>query len=480
MGKNKNRNEFYYYMVEMKPEIEKRLGRKVTMKELPGIVHPEWKKLSEAQRQSYQQLSKEGKDSVEKMDCNGVPIRVLQSKEEEKREQEENMTKEIRDTLEFLRDGRALHHNRIFIISTSEYCRTERGSVPAELSVLCFTFENGIEREHHKILKANIPACYAYTAREESARTHCLLPDNMGMTDDTDTEEVLHELVQFLLKDLKTLPPVFTLEEHRRTTEEVLLAISGGSSDFRVYSLDYYYQSMYLAALEQYIPMSVATDHLTYCGLDYHPNMPCTWHSIHQKDAGKYCTLSCARRWVFNMCDHINITSTFGIEPIEGKHLPRKYHPEATLIDGPRPVEKEMENDSSQSSKFVKPKPQESSFQPCKSSFQLASSQSSSLALPKPLEPLRRPNASSWSKVVSSTPMHQAISVTSGCSTSVDEISDEDFPALGAGHAKEGDGSLHRYTILGGAGRGFFRSPEHKSKDSSAVKGIGRGFQKSQ
>ncbi|XP_068238904.1 uncharacterized protein [Palaemon carinicauda] len=189
-------------------------------------------KLSEAQRQSYQQLTKEGKDSAEKMDCNGVPIRVLQSKEEEKREQEENMTKEIRDTLEFLKDGRALHHNRIFIISTSEYCRTERGSVPAELSVLCFTFENGIEREHHKILKANIPACYAYTAREESARTHCLLPDNLGMTDDTDTEEVLHELVQFLLKDLESLPPVFTLEEHRRTTEEVLFAISGGFALF--------------------------------------------------------------------------------------------------------------------------------------------------------------------------------------------------------------------------------------------------------
>ncbi|XP_064077533.1 protein maelstrom-like [Macrobrachium nipponense] len=482
MGKNKSQNEFFFYMVAMKPEVEKRLGKKVPMKEMASLVHADWKNLSEAEKQPYKVMSREAKGSAEKKDCFGVPLSVLHRKEEEKRKKEGDMFKDIGNTIQFHRDGGALHHHRIFVISTSEYCRTEIGSVPAELSVLCFTFNKGIEREHHVIFKANIPACYAYTAREESESTHCLLDGNVGVTD---LEEVLHGLMQFLLEDLDELPPVYTLEELRGMTEEVLISICGGSLDFKVYSLDYYFQSMYSAALEHKIPMSIATDQLTNCALDYHPSMPCNWHSLHQKDAGKYCTLSCARRWVFNMCDHINITNTFGIEPIEGKHLPRKYFPEGTLIDDPRPLVGEWKSVTPQESLFVSSKSSESSLLPLGSSFQPKNPHPSSLASLKSREPVHKPNANNWSKVVSSTPSHKAASVTSGCSSTLDDTSDDDFPALGAGYAKGDSKSQHRLGVLGGAGRGILRNPEYEVKDAkgdesqprvAAFGGIGRGL----
>lgn len=41
--KKQQQNEFYFFMVEKKPEVEKRLGRVVTMNELPQLVYNEWK-----------------------------------------------------------------------------------------------------------------------------------------------------------------------------------------------------------------------------------------------------------------------------------------------------------------------------------------------------------------------------------------------------------------------------------------------------
>ncbi|XP_066960997.1 protein maelstrom-like isoform X4 [Macrobrachium rosenbergii] len=469
MGKKKNQTAFYFYMVAVKPEVEKLVGKKVSMKDLPSLVHADWKNLSEAQKQPYEMLSREAKGSAEKKDCCGIPLSVLQKKAEEKRKKEDAMLKDIGNTIQLHRDGGALHHHRIFIISTSEYCRTEVGSVPAELSVICFTFNKGIEREHHVIFEANIPVCYAYTAKELSERTHCLLGGNVGVTD---LKEVLRGLMQFLLEDVDELPPIYTLEELREMTEEVLISICGGSLDFRVYSLDYYYQSMYSAAQELKIPVSTATDQLTNCALDYHPSMPCNWHSLHQKDAGRYCTLSCARRWVFNMCDHINITNTFGIEPIERKHLPRKYFPEGTVLDGPRPLKGEWESVTSQGSSFVSSESSRSSLLPLGSSFKPKNPQPSSLASLTSLEPLRRPNANSWSKVVSSTPSHRASSVTSGCSSTLFEVDEDDFPALGAGCAKGGNEIQPRFAAVGGIGRGLFAqlNSDRKTADS---KGIG-------
>lgn len=481
MGKKKNQTAFYFYMVAVKPEVEKLVGKKVSMKDLPSLVHADWKNLSEAQKQPYEMLSREAKGSAEKKDCCGIPLSVLQKKAEEKRKKEDAMLKDIGNTIQLHRDGGALHHHRIFIISTSEYCRTEVGSVPAELSVICFTFNKGIEREHHVIFEANIPVCYAYTAKELSERTHCLLGGNVGVTD---LKEVLRGLMQFLLEDVDELPPIYTLEELREMTEEVLISICGGSLDFRVYSLDYYYQSMYSAAQELKIPVSTATDQLTNCALDYHPSMPCNWHSLHQKDAGRYCTLSCARRWVFNMCDHINITNTFGIEPIERKHLPRKYFPEGTVLDGPRPLKGEWESVTSQGSSFVSSESSRSSLLPLGSSFKPKNPQPSSLASLTSLEPLRRPNANSWSKVVSSTPSHRASSVTSGCSSTLFEVDEDDFPALGAGCAKGDSKSQHHLGVLG-AGRACLKYPEFELEDPkgyeiqprfAAVGGIGRGL----
>lgn len=57
----------------------------------------------------------------------------------------------------------------------------------------------------------------------------------------------------------------------------------------------------------------------------------------HQRDSGRFCSLSCARRWVYLMCDNMNLEDTFGIKPQEGKHLPRAVAATGISMDVTRP-----------------------------------------------------------------------------------------------------------------------------------------------
>lgn len=57
------------------------------------------------------------------------------------------------------------------------------------------------------------------------------------------------------------------------------------------------------------------------------------WHIENQNDAGRFCSLSCARRWVFLMCDNMNLETTFGITPQESKHLPRAVAASGVIVD---------------------------------------------------------------------------------------------------------------------------------------------------
>ncbi|XP_069953502.1 protein maelstrom-like isoform X1 [Cherax quadricarinatus] len=195
-------------------------------------------------------------------------------------------------------------------------------------------------------MEAAIPLSYGYTAKVHSETTHNLLEENCGVED---KEEVFQGLKEFIVKENNKLPPLYTLEEEMEQTEAILDDISE-KGYYRIYSLDQLFMHLYSRTFPEHpIPQSIAKDMLTHCGLDYHPSIACEWHITYQKDAGKYCSLSCARRWVFMMCDNMNLHDTFGVLPQEGKHLPCAASVCGVLVDVPRtnimgPLEKTSVN----------------------------------------------------------------------------------------------------------------------------------------
>lgn len=45
-------------------------------------------------------------------------------------------------------------------------------------------------------------------------------------------------------------------------------------------------------------------------------------HNTELKDGARFCTLSCVRRWVYFMCQNLDLKKLFGVEPQKGKHYP--------------------------------------------------------------------------------------------------------------------------------------------------------------
>ena len=94
MSKKKQRNGFYYYMLDMQQELRER-GRNVAMHNMATIAGPKWATLSDAQRQAYNQRAKMEKAGArhgdsrllmppmghsvpryERMDCTGQKLSV--------------------------------------------------------------------------------------------------------------------------------------------------------------------------------------------------------------------------------------------------------------------------------------------------------------------------------------------------------------------------------------------------------------------
>ncbi|XP_050691854.1 protein maelstrom-like isoform X2 [Eriocheir sinensis] len=315
MGKQKKRNAFFYFMVAKKPEVEKRLKRKVEMSEMAKLVTAEWQALPEEQWKKYQLMTGE---SRERLDCRGVPLRCLDEAAQEKKHQAEEMKRDIADLVDMYRMGNALHQASFILVSTSYYAHTDHGHyVPAELSLLRFSLRNGIMKEFHCIVAPIIPLSYAASARKHSLETHKLLSDSEGYGNSL--EETAKNLKQFLSKDWDEDVPVYTLHRNMEQAQQMLKTVTG--ANVKIFSLDLLYRLIYSAAMSD-IPLSVATDMLEECGLDYFPNIACSVHNTALKDGARFCTLSHVRRWVYFMCQNLDLKKLFGVEPQKGKHYP--------------------------------------------------------------------------------------------------------------------------------------------------------------
>lgn len=463
MGKKRQQNDFFFFMLEKKGEVERKSGRVVTMAELPALLYPEWKALPEEEKRKYKNM-RDSKRGDEKLDCRGIPLADIQQEQEKKRKRIEEMKSYIANNVSVLRSGNALHCGKFYIVSTSYYVLTEEGQyAPAELGLVQFSFQRGIIKEFHVILKPVIPLSYGYLAQVYSEANHMLLEEEN--TSGEEKEDVAVAVKEFVQEESNRLPPLYTLEEEMPQADAILSEICGPNY-FNVYSLDQLFQHLYsVTFVDNPIPLSIATDMLTHCSLDYHPSLPCGWHQTYQKDAGRYCSLSCAKRWVFHMCDNMKLLDTFGIQPQEGKHLPQPIPAFGTVVDVPRHTFKDCSlesrgtNNSRVDRSYVdgaatssqpwqmvnsfgnrgkgvqnKPKPEQNDVG---FSFTRKTKVEAAPAGAPARAPVRPKG--SWSNAVASSSPKAPNLAASFSASSVDTSCEDDFPALGARNGFSGN-----------------------------------------
>ena len=339
MAKKKLRqNEFYFFMLDKKNEVELRVGRTVSMAELPGLLDQEWKSIPEDKKAKYKKMKMQNRERNEKLDCRGVPLREILKKEQERKLRESQMREEIALTIESVKQNNVLEKSKFFLVCITEYVATEEMQhVPAEVAILLFSLQNGIMDEYHAILPPKIPLGYAHEAQIHSDKTHNLIDENNKAVTD---KKLGHNIIDFIVESGKIeegvkLPPLYTLEEQMDQTIKICKDLIQTEVD--IYCLDELFQHMYAAVFsDNPIPKVISHDMLTHCGLDFHPTIACEWHIQYQSDAGKYCALGCVRRWVFHICDNLNLEQKLGIEVEEGKHLPREQTNTGTVVDIPR------------------------------------------------------------------------------------------------------------------------------------------------
>ncbi|MPC18567.1 Protein maelstrom [Portunus trituberculatus] len=226
-----------------------------------------------------------------------------------------------------------------YVVSGSFYLRMDEGCyVPAEISLLKFSFKTGIIREFHAIVEPFLPVSYRRLAMQHSQATHNLLPkdvtdrEEMKLVSRSPTE-VANLIKNFLSEDYDKCRPLYTLHSEVEQVQQMLHSMTG-EDKLKVYSLDMLFQHIHSVLIKK-IPLHVSTDVINESLWEYHVGIACKWHIDNEQDSVRYCTMSCVKRWVFLMCRHIGMVLAFGVVPEEGKHYPVEEPVVSTVVNLP-------------------------------------------------------------------------------------------------------------------------------------------------
>uniref|UniRef100_A0A0P4WB03 Maelstrom domain-containing protein n=1 Tax=Scylla olivacea TaxID=85551 RepID=A0A0P4WB03_SCYOL len=327
---------FNCFMMERKPEVERRLGRYLPMWELASEVSEEWQAMSNSEKMRYQRLCSQQGD---KLDSYGVPLRLREEENQMKKQEARDMQHHIADIVNKYHSSGGLGLLPFYVISGSFYLRMDEGCyVPAEISLLKFSFKTGIIREFHAIVEPFLPVSYRWLAMKHSRATHNLLPK-----DGADGEkikqvarsptQVANRIKNFLSEDYDKCRPLYTLHSEVEQVQQMLHSMTG-EDRLKVYSLDILFQHIHSVLIRK-ILLHESTDVITESLWEYHVGIACKWHIDNEQDSVRYCTMSCVKRWVFLMCRHIGMVPAFGVVPEEGKHYPVEEPVLSTVVNLP-------------------------------------------------------------------------------------------------------------------------------------------------
>ncbi|KAI4463621.1 gamma-interferon inducible lysosomal thiol reductase gilt [Holotrichia oblita] len=213
MGKgnnSKNRNAFYYFMLDFK----NRQGQSFkSMVEVSDAAGPHWQRLSDKEKEKYQNLAKRNR---------------------------ENQTKQT---------SIAIDGDYFYLMHINEFCYWEKEdrSFPAEIALGKFNFQDGIVKEdvfHMLVQPGPLPLGYSAQVKAKAEETHQI--QHMGSEDNT--EEVLMGLISKLAEggDEK-YPTIYVPEKEVNMVQKVLIYLCNKFDHpylFDINSLDYLFFSL--------------------------------------------------------------------------------------------------------------------------------------------------------------------------------------------------------------------------------------------
>lgn len=359
MGKKKVKpNGFSVFMHEY-IKNERRQGRQHPKESWAALATPDWNKLGPDQKERYKRLAKTQPARVvvvpPKYTSQGISLDVIAREEQEALEKDAYMKRKVKNVVEdgFLSND--INSRPFYFIMANYFYKTHDGKYsPAELAMVKFSFENGIEKPYHTFINpGTVTIGYAYEAQAHSAKTHRLPPPSStkgaqpSATGETNYDNVYSGILnmfnarpgQTFSKDDAKRPFVFTREQDIEMIESILDQLSDQQwrQTFDVFHLELLFNRLKNKVESNHghdeLRITVTNAFIEQDRYDATPNISCDFHE--KEDATRHCALSYVRRWFYLFADHICLK--IGVPLVPGRHLP-----ENVALEAPPPFEDDV------------------------------------------------------------------------------------------------------------------------------------------
>lgn len=336
--------------------------------------------LSERQRYTSKPLDTSDKKTPIKYNSFGVSFDELERRETEEKKAHHIMQMTIQDILQsavennglssiklkmkaqYLRNilFTALNNLTFIFFSTSYFIQTSDYRIfPAEIALAKFSLAKGVHGTLHMLVNPGpLPLGYAADAALRSRKLHRLpLPPNIE--GETNYDEILSKILNFIGCDKEEIPPLFVedglIEDDYYaallTWNMIKKETNNDEMKVRVYPTHSLLHQLYKKIesgrepdAKKFFPLGLAKEKLTR---DYHQyaEIGCPFHIEHHQS--HICCLSKVQRWGYMFAD----TCLSKNELIPGQHLP--LYPQS-CADNQTELENESYWDSNQDSSFVR------------------------------------------------------------------------------------------------------------------------------
>jgi len=333
MKKGDRRGPFYFFMLEKKEEwiSEGLWDPGYSMTDLATACKPSWDLLRtnpdlvEPYQRKASEYRKEKTEEMEKLDCLGRPLKILQLEAERIEKKWMDMEAEIRSTV---KDPQLL--KKSFYVAHFNYQCEARGEFPpCEASIVKFSLEEGIEDTWQEFVSPldSVPLGYKFKCIQRARETHCLGPDFTQYREDM--KDILDEILGFLQagEGAGNLPPLYVGKDDMEAAENIANFITeraGSEVELRIFPL--------FKLLQEFImhSNSVLVENLMERDIySHHPGLACALHEGLAR--GYFCSLSICKRQVFTL---LNVASRCRrIQMRSGKHFPAPSMEEERLVD---------------------------------------------------------------------------------------------------------------------------------------------------
>ncbi|PSN52729.1 hypothetical protein C0J52_06145 [Blattella germanica] len=331
-NKKKQKNAFYFFMMDFKKKSEDKGLVFSGQKELAQKATPFWDTLEPQNKWMFEEEARKVREiegiNMEKYTCQGKSHVQLEREMKEETEKYMNMMYEIENTVRSLNVSTTLRTHVFYTIHVNYYCRQECGMyTPCEIALAAFNFADGVKETYHTLINpGHIPLGYKFDAHKTSEETHNIPVPPEDFKGETNYQKIFTSIKQFLTR--RVMSPVFTLPENIEAVKNVLWQLQESVNPdledmFHVYPLTkLFYELRNLSASSSnsigFSEFSLAENELERDDFSFARGLACDFHK--GSDALPYCSLLHVKSWIFLIMK--SCCKDLGIDLKPGLHCP--------------------------------------------------------------------------------------------------------------------------------------------------------------